>query len=470
MMKEVSFGTDGWRGVMAEDFTVLNVRRVVQAILSYIKKNRRDLRVLVGYDNRFMSEYYAAAAAEVSCGNGARVLISPRPVTTPMLSLAVNAYGADGGIMVTASHNPYQYNGIKFKASYGGSAVPRICDGIEALIGKETPKTVPYYEDARRQGVVLETDFFGLYKDRLREMLDLEAIGGSGLKVGIDCMHGSAGQYIREVCDMAGVKCTLLRAGRDPLFGGMNPEPMEKNLSGLATEVKESDLDAGFAFDGDADRLGVLDGSGGYVTPHQVLALFLLHMAGRRKLRGMVVKTVSTSSIIDRIAGGLGLPVKETPVGFKHICELMIEGDVLIGGEENGGYGFKGYIPERDGMLAAMMLAEIMAVEGKPLKELLAGIDRKYGKLCYRRHDDPINGMRRAARMDEIAGRAGEVFGEFKVSEVRTSDGVKVIFKDGAWVLFRRSGTEPVMRIYSEADDPVKLDRLITRGREAFIG
>lgn len=468
-MKEISFGTEGWRGVIAEDFTVSNVRRVVQAILSYIKKKENNIKLLIGCDNRFMSERYAAEAAGVACANGARVLISPHPVTTPMLSSAVHANGASGGIMITASHNPYRYNGIKFKAHYGGSAVPRIAAGIEALFGAEPPRSIPY-EKARGQGGILETDFFGLYKDGLRQMVNIEAINSAGLKVGIDCMHGSAGPYVREVFEMAGVQLKPLHAGRDPLFGGINPEPLEKNLSVLSSEVRESGMDAGFAFDGDADRIGVIDGSGSYVTPHQALALLLLHMKRRRKQGGLVVKTVSTSSIIDRIAGSLDLAVKETPVGFKHICEYMLGHDVLIGGEENGGFGFKGYIPERDGMLSALMLLEAMAVEGKTLKELLTGIDNKYGKLYYKRYDGRLDRSRGVSLMDKIADTSRAVFGDFKVREVRTSDGVKVVFLDGSWVLFRLSGTEPVMRIYSEADDPVRLDRLITRGREAFLG
>ena len=466
-MNDIRFGTDGWRGVIAEDFTADNVRRAVRAIVSYLNKKSRSVKVIIGCDTRFMSGYFARAAAETACGAGAKAVICGRPVTTPILSCAVKDEGASGGIMITASHNPPVYNGIKFKAPYGGSAYQAVMAEIEALLDAGPAHPMPY-EEARLKGALSEADFFPAYVKRIRALLDTERVRRSGVRAVLDCMHGSSGGYAGRLWEAFELETRVIRAGADPYFGGINPEPLEANLKALSSEVVSSGCGAGFAFDGDADRLGVVDGSGRFVMPYQVMSLLLLHLAKNRKMTGMVVKTVSSSTLIDRVADDLGLPVVETPVGFKHICRHMLEDDVLIGGEENGGLGIKGYIPERDGMLAALLLTEAMACEGKGLSELLARMDKKYGRLYHKRYDCKLESP--APDLSKSHARLKDAYRDFGFKELRTLDGVKLVMHDRSWVLFRRSGTEPVLRVYAESEDPVRTEKLIARGVEVLVG
>ncbi|MBI5190438.1 MAG: phosphoglucomutase/phosphomannomutase family protein [Nitrospirae bacterium] len=468
-MTDIHFGTDGWRGVIAEDFNIANARSVVQAIMGYIGASPGGGRVAVGYDNRFMSEVYARAAAEIVAGNGGTALVSSAPVTTPMLSHAVKSGGCAGGVMVTASHNPCIYNGIKFKASYGGSATKDIASAIEALIGKSRPAMLQY-DSALAAGKAVERDFFPGYLEHLLRSVDTETIGRSGIRAVVDCMHGSSGHYAARLWDSLGLEARVLHAGRDPYFGGTNPEPVEANLSALVEVMRGNGYDLGIALDGDADRFTVVDSDGSFVTPHQVFALLMMHLRKNRKLDGLVVKTVSTSTLIDRLAADLGLKVVETPVGFKHICAHMLNEDVLIGGEENGGIGFKGYLPERDGLLSSLMLVEMMAAEGRGLRELLSALEKRYGPHCYRRLDLKLSGPVQEPLCEKISDRAAEVYRDFGVRQVRAFDGVKVLFDDGSWILFRLSGTEPLLRVYCEAGDPSRLELLLDRAKEAFLG
>ena len=468
-MVNVFFGTDGWRGEIASEFTVDNLRSVVQAIMSHVADKAREPRLVIGYDTRFMSDYYARVAAEVACGNGATVMMSERPVTTPLLSFSVNALGASGGIMVTASHNPYQYNGIKFKEPYGGSALASTMRDIEARVGRGPVSSMPFAR-AREKGTVTEADFFRPYRDQLLGFLDVDAIRKGRAKSALDCMHGTSCYYARGLWEALGLELKLIRPLRDPLFGGGRPEPLKENLGELMRQVQSLGLKAGFATDGDADRLGGVDALGRYIGPHEWMGLLLLHMKKNRGQTGIVVKTAPASSLIDRIASGLGLQVRETPVGFKHVCELMLKEDVLIGGEENGGVGVKGHVPERDGLLNALLLLEMMAVEGKGLRELLDQMDKKYGRLYHKRYDGRIPADRGEGLVEDIKARVASVYGSYRVREVSTLDGVKAVMDDGSWVLFRRSGTEPLLRIYAESEEEAKTDRLIKAGLEAFLG
>lgn len=464
-MKKAGFGTDGWRGVIAEEFTFGNLRLVAQAIMSYIKWHGMKGSVVIGYDTRFMSEDYADVVASVVAGNGLTAVLSECAITTPMLSYAAARAQGCGGIMVTASHNPCRFNGIKYKAAFGGSAYPSMTREIEYLIGRDPILTVPLQEDGGAN--IKKTDFFGPYITELRGLLDDEILGSSGFKVLLDCMHGAGGGVAGRVCEGLGVEMDTMRTARDPYFGGSDPEPSEHNLRELSQRVREGGYDIGFALDGDADRLGVVDGEGSFVTAHQVLSLLLLHMHKNRRQTGMVVKTVSTSSVVDKVAAKLGLPVVETPVGFKHICELMLKEDVLIGGEENGGLGIKGYIPERDGLLAGLLLMEMMIKEQKTIRELLDWLDAKFGKMYYKRQDVPVtDGV--GAAFDGLKDGIGKIFGEFGIAEVRETDGVKAVFTDGSWILFRSSGTEPLIRVYAESGDAARTDQLIARGVEAL--
>lgn len=467
-MIRTRFGTDGWRGVIADEFTLENLRTVVQAVVSYVKAHAMTGELVVGHDTRFMSDVYARAAASVAAGNGLKTTICTTPVTTPMLSHAVWSAGGCGGIMVTASHNPYRYNGIKYKAGYGGSASPSIIKDIESCIGHDQVVSAPF-GDAVRDGRVSAAEFYGPYSRDIYNTVDTGMLKLSAPRVMIDCMHGAAGGYAARLFQGAGVDAAVLRAGADPLFGGINPEPVDRNLAGLSSGVAGGGYDIGFAVDGDADRLAVVDGSGNFVSAHVILALLTIHMCNARGLHGAVVKTVSTSSIVDRVAARLGLPVIETPVGFKHICELMLRQDVLIGGEENGGVGIKGFIPERDGLLAALLVTEMVAATGKSIGELAAGLDVDYGRLYYNRRDIPIR-TGGVEAYNKLKSGIRTVFGEFGIARVSEVDGIKAVFNDGSWILFRLSGTEPLIRVYSESEDQAFTDRLMEIAGEAILG
>lgn len=464
-MYKVSFGTDGWRGIIARDFTFENVRKVTQAIASYVK-NEGDGSLLIGYDTRFFSERYALVAAEVLKGNGIPVILSDRPISTPVLSYSVKYHNASGGIMITASHNPYYFNGIKYKAGYGGSAYPKIISEIEALIGKESPKV--------SSEIPKKEDLLPYYKEHISSLVDIKRIRDSNISIIFDPMYGTAGGLLDEILSggtsPGSIRVITIHNRRDYYFGGINPEPLKENLMELSTEVIKNKASIGIATDGDADRIGIIDPSGNFIEPHKIFCLLLLHLVRNRKWRGDVVKTISTTLLINRIASKLGLRVHETPVGFKHICELMLKGDILIGGEESGGIGIKNHIPERDGILAGLLLLEMMAFEKKTLPELLDSMSEEFGWLYYRRVDYnllPGEGKRlietlRGSPINIIAGR--------KVLDIQGYDGLKFILEGDSWILLRPSGTEPVLRVYVEAPSQEEVDQIIDFGKEVVIG
>lgn len=457
-MYKVSFGTDGWRGVIARDFTFENVRAVIQAISSYVKKKGKG-SIIIGYDTRFFSDRYAMIAAGVTSGNGIPVILSDRPVSTPVLSYSVKHYNASGGIMITASHNPYYFNGIKYKAEYGGSAYPAITSEIEALIGKERPKVSA--ERPRMENLL------PFYKEHICSLVDMKRIKDSDISIVFDPMYGTAGGILEELLS---ARVFTIHNQRNPCFGGLHPEPLKENLRELRDEVLKRKGTIGLATDGDADRLGVIDSSGGFVEPHRIFGLLLLHLVRNRGWRGDVVKTISTTLLINRIAAKLCLNVHETPVGFKHICELMLKDDVLIGGEESGGIGIKNHVPERDGVLAGLLLLEMMAMEGKGIKELLGSMAEEFGELYYRRVDysiSPDNGKMLIRTLidsppDTIAGR--------RVLDTKVYDGLKFVLEGDSWILLRPSGTEPVLRLYVEAPSIKEVDQIIDFGKEVIIG
>lgn len=459
-MYKVSFGTDGWRGIIAKDFTFENVRAVVQAVSSYVKK-KGDGPLLIGYDTRFFSERYAMIAAEVVRGNGISVILSDRPVSTPVLSYSVKHYSASGGIMITASHNPYYFNGVKYKAGYGGSAYPSITSEIEALIGKERPKVsteIPKIEN-----------LLPPYKGHIGSLVDINRIKGSNISIIFDPMYGTAGGLLGEFLSGDHCRVTTIHNKKDPYFGGLHPEPIKENLKELRDEVRAKRASIGLATDGDADRLGVIGPSGDFIEPHKVFGLLLLHLVRNRGWKGDVVKTISTTLLIDRIVTKLGLRLYETPVGFKHICELMLKGDILIGGEESGGVGIKNHIPERDGILSGLFLLEMMALEGSSINELLHSMEEEFGKLYYKRLDWslPEEGrglikMLRGSPPNTIAGKA--------VLDIKGYDGLKFILEGNSWLLLRPSGTEPVLRVYVEAPSQIGVDEIVDFCKEVILG
>jgi len=461
-MYKVSFGTDGWRGVIARDFTFENVRKVTQAIASYVKKNSNG-PLLIGYDTRFFSERYAMVAAEVLIGNGLPVILSDRPVSTPVLSYSVKHHNAAGGIMITASHNPYYFNGIKYKAGYGGSAYPSIISEIEALIGKERPKV--------STEIPKKENLLPYYKEHIISLVDIKRIKESNISIIFDPMYGTADGLLGEL--LSGVSTSrviTIHNWRDAYFGGLQPEPLKENLMELSEEVIRNKATIGIATDGDADRIGVIGPSGNFIEPHKIFCLLLLHLVRNRKWKGDVVKTISTTLLINRIASKLGLKVHETPVGFKHICELMLKDDILIGGEESGGIGIKNHIPERDGILAGLLLLEMMASEEKTLPELLGSMAEEFGNLYYRRIDYSIPPGEGKRFIEILKGSPPDIIAGRRVLDIQGYDGLKFIMEDDSWILFRPSGTEPVLRIYVEAPSEEGVNQIIDFGKEVVIG
>jgi len=450
----VKFGTDGWRGVIGDDFIVENLRLVARATAAYVLENEEHGRgLVVGYDMRFGSERFARVAAEELARAGLRVWLASDHTPTPAVSYAVRHYRAAGGVVITASHNPWQWNGFKFKARYGGSASPRIIQQIEQALHRDVPE--------RAGGEVIEADFRAPYLERLASLADLGKIAGSGFQFAVDPMFGSGRGYLPALFDRHGIPHREIHSQHDPLFGGLHPEPIEPHIAELRRVVLEGGFAAGFALDGDADRLGAIDRGGMFVDSHRIFAILLEYLVEQRGWRGEVAKTFSTTKMVDRIAARHGLRVHETPIGFKYICDLMLERDILIGGEESGGIGIRGHLPERDGILNSLLLAEVMAHHRSTLAELVAGLHSRYGPQHYNRVDLylPIGQKERAVNLltreqpSRIAG--------FPVAGVEALDGIKFMLEPSAWVLIRASGTEPLLRTYAEAPSPEAVEAIL---------
>lgn len=464
----IKFGTDGWRAVISEDFTFQNVRLAAQAIAGYVLDTEdSQARIVIGYDTRFLSDKYAQECAKVLAANNIHVLLAADVTPTPALSYAIKARQAAGGIMITASHNPYQYNGIKYKASYGGSALPSIIAEVELRLHRETPKTIEFTQ-AMEQNLIEFCDFKGDYFRQLRKVVDLQKIIESGQRVVIDPMHGAGIGYIKELLGLEGMQVIEIRGDRDPCFGGVNPEPIKKNLQVLIEKVVIEKAAAGFATDGDADRVGAVDGTGSFINSHVIYALLLRYLINEKKWTGGVVKTFSTSQMIDKLARKYNIPVYETPIGFKYICELFLKEDILLGGEESGGIGFKNHIPERDGILASLLLMELMAAYKMPLRKIIDHMMQEIGRYDYDRLDLNIVPAIKDKVMKSLQNSPPRLLAGKKVSEVQTLDGIKLLLEGDSWVLFRASGTEPVVRIYAEAESSDTVARLLAAGRHFF--
>ena len=382
-MGEIKFGTDGWRAVISEDFTFDNVRKVAQAMADYINNEGRSLkvkdnRIAVGYDTRFLSDRYAEHIARVMAANGIRMILSDRATPTPSLSYAIKERGLFGGVMITASHNPARYNGIKFKAHYGGSAAPEVTKKFEARLGKNEVKYM-HLADVRSNGFISVEDILTPHLSFIKRYVDLKLIKKSGLKVLVDSMYGTGSSHIAALLKGGNCRVDTIHSEVNPGFPGMNPEPIMPNLKELAEKVKKGKYDIGIATDGDADRLGVALPDGKLLTGHKVMTLLLLHLYEDRSMRGDVVQTICGTVLIDKICKKYGIKTHETNVGFKYIAEEIIDGDVLIGGEETGGLAFKGYLPERDGILSGLLILEMMAKRKKKLPAILKAIDKEYG-------------------------------------------------------------------------------------------
>jgi phosphomannomutase len=445
----IQFGTDGWRGVIAEDFTHENVRKVVHAIARYLVRAEKPGRgVLVGYDTRFGSERFARLAAETVAATGTPVWLASEACPTPALSLLVRLRGAAAGIQITASHNPYRWNGVKLKASYGSSASAAIVAQVESELRKVLRDGVPALPP--RSDLVQSLDVRTPYLETLARLVDWDRLRRSGFRFQIDPMHGAGRGLLLELFRRQGIEAAEIRGQRDPLFGGVNPEPIEPHIEALRQVMRQGGHDAGFAFDGDADRIGAIDYDGTFITPHQILSILLWHLADTRKLTGDVVKSFSTTKMIDKIAEKLGRKVWETPVGFKYVCDRMLESDVVIGGEESGGIATKLHLPERDATVSALLLSEVMAWHGKRLGELVAMLHHEFGEHHYGRVDLTLRDGQKEKAIERFSDPKFSHLLAWPIVRRESLDGVKVYLADIGWAMVRASGTEPVLRVYAE--------------------
>ena len=465
-MDKIKFGTDGWRGVIAEDFTFANVRRVAEAIAQYVREEGDPAKGLaVGYDTRFLSAEFAKLASETVAASGIPVVLADRATPTPAVSYAVVTRQTAGAIMITASHNPYRWNGVKFKAPFGGSAPPTIMRRIEIHLHRLDHSGI--HPRKRRAASIETVDLIGPYLEQLKNLVHLDRIRSSGRRYVIDPMYGAARGCLARLFEEAKIPYREIHGEHNPLFPGINPEPIEPHIDELRQAVVGGGYDAGFATDGDADRVGAVDRDGTFIDSHKIFSILLRHLAEDLGLRGEVVKTFSTTEMVTKLARKYGLPLHVTPIGFKYICELMLTRDVLIGGEESGGIGIKGHLPERDGVLNSLLLAEVMADRGRTLGELVLELTQEFGPHFYGRVDLEIS-KDVAQRVVRLVGqRKIKRVAELKVTSVDDLDGIKMRFGNSAWLLVRASGTENVLRLYAEAPSATQVKALLTE-MEAF--
>jgi phosphomannomutase len=457
---QIKFGTDGWRGVIGEDFTYDNVRKVAFAIARYVvRAERPENGILVGYDTRLDSENFSRAAAETVSAAGISVWLATDACPTPAISLLVRLRGAAAGIQISASHNPHRWNGVKIKASYGSSASPAIIAQVEAELEKVLQDGLPALPP--RKELLHSLDVRTPYLETLDQLVDWERLRASKLRFVVDPMHGAGRGLLRELFHRHGIEATEIRGTRDPLFGGVNPEPIEPHIDALRRAVVEGHFDAGLAADGDADRIGAIDENGKFVTPHQILSILLWHLAGTRKLTGDVAKTFSTTKMVDKIATKFGRKVWETPIGFKYICDRMLEGDIVIGGEESGGIGTKLYLPERDATVSALLLAEVMAWHGKRLGELVLMLQREFGEHHYGRVDLTVKDGQKEKAIRRFLDTKFDRLLDWPIVRREDLDGAKVYLGEIGWVMVRASGTEPMLRVYSETTKPETTRRVL---------
>jgi alpha-D-glucose phosphate-specific phosphoglucomutase len=457
---QIKFGTDGWRGVIADEVTYENVRSVAHAIARYVvRAEKPGAEILVGFDTRFGSEKFAQVVAETISAAGTPVSLATDACPTPALSLLVRMRGAAGGIQITASHNPFRWNGMKFKASYGSSASPAIVAQIETELERVLRDGVPPLPP--RKELIRSLDVRTPYLEALAGLVDWDRLRAAKFRFVIDPMHGAGRGLLSELFRRNGIECEEIRGTRDPLFGGVNPEPIEPHVEALRQALRRGKFDAGFAFDGDADRIGAMDSDGTFITPHQIFSILLWHLAGTRKLTGDVAKTFSTTKMIDKIAAHFGRKVWETPIGFKYICDRMLESDILLGGEESGGIGTKLYLPERDATVNALLLAEVMAWHGKRLGELVAMLHREFGEHHYGRVDLLVTDAQKKKALSHFADANFSKLLDWPITRREDLDGVKVYLGDIGWAMVRASGTEHMLRIYAETTRPETTRRVL---------
>jgi len=475
MTNPIKFGTDGWRGIIAEDFTFDNVRICAQAVTEYLKQNGLDKQSLViGYDTRFASEDFAAAAAEVIAGNDIRVHLCLKPAPTPVVSFAVPATKSAGAIVITASHNPGSWNGFKYKSQDGASAPGEVTSQIERNIASLTLKVKEQggsvkrlaLDKALKKGAVDYLDPAPAYFDHLGHFVDVEGLRRQKLNIIVDPMYGAGIGYFKTALQNGNLKITEINAERNPSFPQIQPEPIAKNLTKLSRLVVERKADVGLATDGDADRIGIVDERGQFLTQHQVFALLCLYLLEVRGERGAMVRTLTSTMMISRLGKLFDVAVYETPVGFKHVAPLMMEKNAIIGGEESGGYGFRGHVPERDAILAGLYFLDFMVKTDKTPSQLLDYLYSKVGPHYYDRRDFHISAAKRQTILHRLSSSSPDSIAGSKVTKVDTTEGFRFFLGDESWLLIRFSGTEPLVRIYSEAESLEKVRALLDEGKK----
>src|SRR5579863_156772 len=469
MPQEIKFGTDGWRGLIADDFTFENVRRVAGAIASYVLRYEEAKRgVFIGYDTRFASRRAAQAASEVIAAAGVPVKLANDYTPTPAVSYAVKHQGAAGGVMITSSHNPWNWNGVKFKGKFGGSATPAIMKRIEEeMAAGAVPKGT--------SAAIEEVDLKKPYIAAVCSFADVDLVAKTNFKFAVDAMYGSGRGVLSGIFRERGIRHVAIREELNPLFPGINPEPIEPHIALLQQTVIREKCDAGLATDGDADRIGAVAEDGSFVDSHKIFCVLLRWLLERKKWPGEVVRAFNTTRMIDRISAKHGRKLHETSIGFKYVADLMMEREILMGGEESGGIGYSRFLPERDGVLNSLLLADAMAEEGKPLGQLVADLQREFGPHYYGRSDLHIPEDVKQNAIQRARADGTQTLGRYRVLKKEHLDGVKFFLDaptDGngaeAWVLFRASGTEPLLRLYTEASSRELVSELLSQG-ESFV-
>ena len=468
----IHFGTDGWRAVISDTFTFANLRLVAQAIADYVREeNAVNPSVVIGFDTRFLSDRYAAEVARVMAANSVQTWLARADTPTPAISYAVVNKGATAGVMITASHNAPRYNGVKLKASYGGSASPAQNKRVEQILQRNQEMVhgpnLMDLEEAIRAEKIVKFDPAWAYYEHLGTLVDLDTISGGELRVVSDGMYGSGRRAIGEMLARTRSRVHDIRHEMNPGFGGIHPEPIALHLGQLMSFIQAGHWDVGLATDGDADRLGAVDALGSFVDPHRIFALVLRYLLAERGWRGSVVRTVSTTRMLDRLAAQYDLPLVETPVGFNYIADHILQDNVLMGGEESGGITIKGHIPEGDGILMGLLLLEVMAHARVPLHELVVDLLDHYGPAQYARTDMKLKrAVAKPAMVNMLVELAPANIAGVRVEDVQTTDGVKYYLDDGSWLLIRPSGTEPVLRVYAEAPSDERVRALLKFGEE----
>ncbi len=471
-MQRIAFGTSGWRGILCEDFIFENVKTVTQAIADHvIAAGEKEKGLIVGYDSRFMGERFAREAARVLTGAGIKTFLCSRDTPTPVIAFEILRRKTAGAINFTASHNPPEYNGIKFSPSWGGPALPETTRDIERraneMLGEICYKE-RHLDDAVRDGLLSEIDPKETYLEDLAGKVDFAAIAKLGT-IAVNPLYGTGRGYLAEPLEAHAVKVVQLNAHRDPYFGGFPPEPSEKYIQDFISVVKgDPAIKLGIATDGDADRFGIIDEDGTFIEPNYIIALLLDYLVRVRGMKGGAARSVATSHLVDAVAKKHGLEVFETPVGFKYIGELISQDKIIIGGEESAGLTIKGHVPEKDGILACLLVAEMVAREGMPVRKLLERLYEQVGRFVTKRENITLAPEIEAVFADKLKAAPAAIAG-LKVKETVTIDGTKFILEDGSWLLFRKSGTEPVVRLYAEAASEARLKELLAAGRELIL-